>query len=317
MSWERDPLWAKARLFFERAFSESRDDPAFGLWCSLGLELLARAALASVSPTLLAEPDNEHRYLLHALNRGSERTPRKSIAAAQVFSLCRTLFPPFTEEDFKAALALINRRNEELHSGAAAFDEYRPSQWLAGFYRACRSLSTAMGECLVSLFGEEEANVATRILTENQSDVRQRIQSSIAAHRKVFQDKSEQERKDATTKAEELGSQLAMQRHHRVTCPACQCIATVQGTPFGKDHITQGDGCIVVRQPVSPTSFSCSACGLKLQGYAELEAANLGGHYTRTRTCSPEEYYGLINPEDLGQYMEDYLAGLGDEYDNE
>jgi hypothetical protein len=174
-----------------------------------------------------------------------------------------------------------------------------------------------MGECLVSLFGEEEANVATRILTENQSDVRQRIQSSIAAHRKVFQDKSEQERKDATTKAEELGSQLAMQRHHRVTCPACQCIATVQGTPFGKDHITQGDGCIVVRQPVSPTSFSCSACGLKLQGYAELEAANLGGHYTRTRTCSPEEYYGLINPEDLGQYMEDYLAGLGDEYDNE
>ena len=72
MSWERDPLWAKARLYFERAFAESREDPRFGLWCSLALELLARAAVASVSPTLLAEPDNEHRFLLHALNRGSE-----------------------------------------------------------------------------------------------------------------------------------------------------------------------------------------------------------------------------------------------------
>jgi hypothetical protein len=75
MRWERDPLWAKSRLFLERAFDEPREDPLFGLWCSLGLELLARAALASVSPTLLAEPDNEHRFLLHALNRGSKKTP--------------------------------------------------------------------------------------------------------------------------------------------------------------------------------------------------------------------------------------------------
>jgi hypothetical protein len=59
MSWERDPLWAKTKLFFERAFNEPREDPIFGLWCSLGLELLGRAALSSISPTLLAEPDKE------------------------------------------------------------------------------------------------------------------------------------------------------------------------------------------------------------------------------------------------------------------
>ena len=39
MSWEREPLLTKAKLFFERAFNESRDEPLFGLWCSLGLEL--------------------------------------------------------------------------------------------------------------------------------------------------------------------------------------------------------------------------------------------------------------------------------------
>lgn len=317
MSWERDPLWAKARLFFERALDESRDDPAFGLWCSLGLELLARAALASVSPALLAEPNHEHKYLLHALNRGSERTPRKSIAATQVFSLCRTLFSDFTEEDFKIALALTNRRNEELHSGAAAFDEYRPSQWLAGFYRACRSLSTAMGESLESLFGGEEANVATEMLTSIQNDVMQRVKSSIAAYGKVFNNKTSKEKKALAAKAVELGIQLAIQRHHRVTCPACKSVATIQGKPFGKEHTTPGDSEIIVRQAVSPTSFSCSACGLKLEDYAELEVAGLGGQYTRRTTYSPDEYYGLIDPDDLDSHVEDYLASMGEEYDNE
>jgi len=316
MSWERDPLWAKARLFFERAFGEARDSPAFGLWCSLGLELLARAALASISPTLLAEPDVEHKYLLHALNRGSERTSRKSIGAAQVLSLCRTLFPEFTEDDYKVSLALINRRNEELHSGAAAFEEYPPRQWLAGFYHACRSLSGAMGESLVTLFGEDEAKAAIGTLLGNQNDVRQRVASSIAAHRKVFQDKPPEEQEAAKRKAEELGRQLATQRQHCVTCPGCQCIATIEGTAFGKENVTHEDDEIVVRRPVSPNSFSCSACGLKLQGYPELDAANLGGQYTRTTTFSPEEYYGLIGEDDLKTYLEEYTSRQR-EYDNE
>src|SRR5450759_2075672 len=125
MSWERESLLTKAKLFFERAFNESRDEPLFGLWCSLGLELLGRAALSSVSPTLLAEPSNDHKYLLHALNHGSERIPRRSITSSLVFTLCKTLFPQFTEDDLKLANSLINRRNEELHTGSAAFEEYQ------------------------------------------------------------------------------------------------------------------------------------------------------------------------------------------------
>lgn len=317
MSWERDPLWAKARLFFERAFDESRDAPTFGLWCSLGLELLARAALASISPTLLAEPDREHKHLLHALNRGSELVPRKSIGTVQVFNLCRTLFPDFTKDDFTAAIALINRRNEELHSGGAAFDEYPPTQWLAGFYRACNLLSAAMGESLTSLFGKDEASVANETLTENLNDVRQRVESAIASHRSVFKDKSSGDRKSAVAEAEKLGAALATQRHHRVDCPACKCVATVQGRPFGKENISPGKGEIVVRQAVAPTSFACSACGLKLEGYAQLETAGLGGRYQRKTTYSPDVYYGLIDPEDIDSYVEDYLAEQQPEYDNE
>jgi hypothetical protein len=319
MSWERDSLWSKSRLFFERAFDESREDPLFGLWCSLGIELLGRAALASVSPTLLAEPAPDHRYLLHALNRGSEKIPRKSISTGQVFGLCRILFDSFSDEDLSAALALINRRNDELHTGTAAFDKYPSKVWLPGFYRACESLAKSMGESLKSLFGKEEAKIAARMISEFQKEAKQRVLSAIAAHRRVFEAKSPKERASAGTMAKQHVAKLSHRRHHTVTCPACGCAATVQGEPFGVERVSDEGGLIVVRRSMSPRSFSCSGCDLKLLGYAELHAAELGGQYTRRTEFSPEEYYGLINPEsaDLTKYIEDYLAEMANEYDNE
>ena len=104
-------------------------------------------------------------------------------------------------------------------------------------------------------------------------------------------------------------------------CPACSSVATVQGEPFGRERITHEEDFIKIRQTVSPQSFSCSACGLKLQGYAELEAVQLGGQYTRTTEVSPEEHYGLIDPDkfDPSEYIDEYLAerAAGMEWDND
>jgi len=317
MSWERDPLWAKAKLFFERAFSEPREEPLFGLWCSLGLELLGRAALASVSPTLLADP-RDHNNLLYALNRYLGGTPRNSIASRQVFVLCKTLFPQFyNEEDYTISIALLNRRNEELHTGGAAFQEYTATKWLAGFYKACNSLCCSMDETLVSIFGEEEAHVAEEIITENKKEVFHRVSEAIATHRKRFESKPEPEREEARIQSNKRGNELSLKRHHCVTCPACGCTATKQGTAFGKENISHEEDSIVVRQAVTPISFECQACGLNLSGYAELEAANLGGQYTRTTTYTPEEYYGLVNEKDTYEFDEDAALGHYPEYDNE
>lgn len=316
MSWERDPLLAKTRLFFGRAFNTERDDPVFGLWCSLGLEMLARTALASVSPALLAQPEPNQRNLLHVLHRDSEILFPKSISASLVFDLCCKIFPTFSEEDRKVALALLNRRNEELHSGAAAFEEYRPSQWLVGFYHACKSLNTELGETLANLFGEDDAKFAEQLLAENRDNLKKEILSKIAAHKTVFNSKKPAEQKELIDRAEMLVQELSTQRHHTVDCPACACKATLQGTPFGKEHVTnEENGEIVTRQAVLPNEFLCTACGLKLTTNAELEVADLGEHYTRKTTYSPEEYYGLINPNDIDSYLESYMGF--DEYDNE
>jgi hypothetical protein len=317
MSWERDPLWAKCRLFITRALEVPREDPVFGLWCSLGLELLARAALSSVSPALLAKPDPNHKNLLHILHKGSEIPQPRSIDVALAFQLCHQIFQGFTNEDLKLSLALLNRRNEELHSGAAAFDEYSPSQWLVGFYHACQSLTSVLGETLSDLFGEDEASFAEHLLTEDRENLQTRVLNAIAEHTRLFSAKGPDEQSAARAQADASVRELSGKRHHRVVCPACGSAAGLQGTPFGKEHVThEENGEIAVRQGVSPTEFSCSACGLHLTTYAALETAGLADPYTRTTTSSPEDYYGLISPDDLDSYLEEYVRNQ-QEYDNE
>jgi len=309
MSWDRDSLWAKSRVYFERAFDTDREDDIFGLWCAMGLELLARAAVANVSPTLLAMPDKEQKFLLIALGHGSAKIPRRSIATNQVLALCKTLIRDFTEEQFKLASALTGRRNEELHSGTAAFSEYTTQQWIAGFYQCCKILAESQGESLINLFGDDEAKIAEKIITEVTYKTTQKIQSKIAAHKKVFDGKEEIEKESLRAETKKQGEILSHQKHHCVECPACKCTATVQGDAYGREQIKHAEDEIIVRQSVIPTKFICLACELKLNGYGELLSANVANHFTHRVNYSPEGFYGLIDPdniEDMELYIEEH-----------
>lgn len=309
MSWDRDSLWAKSRIYFERAFDTDREGDAFGLWCAMGLELLSRASIAKFSPTLLAEPDRDHKFLLISLGLGSAKISRRSIATNQVLSLCKTLITDFTDEQFKLASALTSRRNEELHSGSSAFSEYQPQQWIAGFYKCCKILAESQDESLTSLFGDDEAKTAENIIAEVDGKIADKIKAQIAAHKRVFDAKSDPERATLESNAEEQGEVLSHQKHHCVECPACDCTATVQGDSYGREQVEHAEDDIIVRQSVIPTKFSCPACGLKLNGYGELSSANVADHFTHRSHYSPEDFYELVDPNDsdaMQSYAEDH-----------
>ena len=53
--WFEEALFAKAVLYVERMEAEPPDHWQYAFWSALALELLARAALAHISPTLLAD----------------------------------------------------------------------------------------------------------------------------------------------------------------------------------------------------------------------------------------------------------------------
>jgi hypothetical protein len=308
MSWEREALWSKAVLFMQRATDKDKESPEFGLWSSLGLELLARAAVAKTSPALLAEPDKDQKNLLHALGVSVSNSP-KSISTIQVLSHCRTLIASFTEDEFKTASSLVNRRNEELHTGAAAFSTFPLQSWIGGFFRCCKVLAEHQDESLKSLFGEDESKVAEEILGKVESDVISHVKSSIAAHARVFETKDADERVKLAEIAQIDSDKLSHKGHHRVKCPSCQCTATVQGATYGGERLEHKDGMIIVRESVVPTKFNCLGCGLKLSGYQELVAAGVGDHYTNRSEYDPPDYYELVDPNDreaMDRYAEDH-----------
>ena len=56
-TWDAEALYNKAQRYAERML-EVESDWEKALWSGLSLELLARAALANISPALLAAPEN-------------------------------------------------------------------------------------------------------------------------------------------------------------------------------------------------------------------------------------------------------------------
>ena len=322
MSWEKNTLFNKSKIYFEKGFKQEKEDPFFGLFCAIGLELLAKAALANISPTLLAEPDREHKYLLHALNLGSPKIPKRTINTSQVINLCTKLIPEFTDELSKIAHSMVSRRNEELHTGSAAFAEYKAQNWIDGLYKCCKILAEHIDETLETLFGSEEAEAALIILNETEEKVVTEVESLIAAHKKVFDSKDKETKSKLINESKEKGEKLSKRGYHKIDCPSCGCTATLQGKVYGEGTVQNLASEIVVRQHVMPNEFNCISCELKLKGYAKLKAAKIANHYTRRTTYTPEEYYGLINPYDESAFEQLYeIQGInipeGDFWDNE
>ena len=83
--WSKDALLAKGQLYVEQMQAFAHDDWRFVLWSTLALELLARATLAHISPTLLADP-KDWNNTLHALGmapKAAKFVPR-SVDISQV-----------------------------------------------------------------------------------------------------------------------------------------------------------------------------------------------------------------------------------------
>src|SRR5665213_3270103 len=131
------------------------DNWQFGFWSSLSLELLARAALANVSPTLLANR-KDWRNIYHALGyppTAKGFTPN-SVITGEVLSILNELRPDFSAELLDFCATHCARRNAELHSGEDAFANLGTSAWLPKFYASCEIFLRSMGKNLDDFFSD-------------------------------------------------------------------------------------------------------------------------------------------------------------------
>ena len=99
-TYDPDALYLKAERYFQHMNALDSDDWEYALWSSLSLEFLARAALANVSPALLAETDKSWSSLYHALGftPTEKKFAPKSIAISEVLKRLSAILADFAKE---------------------------------------------------------------------------------------------------------------------------------------------------------------------------------------------------------------------------
>jgi hypothetical protein len=300
--WSKEALLAKAQRYAETMLSHNKEDWQFGFWSALVLEILARAAMSSVSPALVADGKdwNNILYSLGGQPNANKFTP-KSAEASAIFSRVAATFPSFKSEMLNFSATHLDRRNSEVHSGALPFDGLGSSNWLPMFYASCEALLEIMGEKLEILFGTDESKIARQLIKAYQDDAAKAVKGVIAAHKTIWDGKGKPEQERLSKQAELLASRDI---GHRVSCPACGSQALLLGTPAGSPKVFLDGDIVIEKNPMLPSTFECKACGLKIAGYSKLHACGLGDTYTSTHHYEAADYFG-VSVEDEWRGMDD------------
>jgi hypothetical protein len=185
-TWDSGALLTKAQRYVEEMQQHSHDDWRFAFWSSLALELIARSALANISPTLLAD-HSSWSNLYYALGHSpkAQKFAPKSIAITEVLSRLGEVLSDFDEELRNFCITHTGSRNGELHSGDTPFDGLKSSSWLPSFYRSCDVLLISLSSTLEEMFGDDAAQAARKQMIAAKDLAAKAVMGTIKAHNTV------------------------------------------------------------------------------------------------------------------------------------
>lgn len=300
--WSVEALLDKSQRYASTMLEQDRDSWQFGFWSALALEMLSRATLANISPTLLAEGKdwNNTYYALGHQPSVPKFTP-KSAGIVDLLKRIKSIFPEFTQEMLNFSVLHLERRNTEVHGGGLPFDGLRESQWLAEFYSSSKVLLATLGKDLEFLLGEDESRTANTLIAGLKDKAAQSVKTIIDAHRTIWIAKPTEEKNHLAAQSMLLATR---QYGHRVKCPSCETVALLHGSSIGAPKIDLQGQIVIEKKPMLPSAFECFACGLKVTGYSQLNACGLGDSFTLTSQYDVAEYYGA-SAEDEWMGMEE------------
>ena len=296
--WSEESLFSKAVLYIERMEENSPDNWQYGFWSALSLEILTRAALAHVSPTLLADC-KDWKNLVYAI-RGETITKGHlphSLTARDVRHRLKELVPSFAGEVENFCASHAQRRNSEMHSGQLPFVSVSTNEWLPKFYSACSVLLNSMDKELSDLFSESAVVQAQARIESLEASARLTVEQDIENYKMAWLALEPELRNEASSDANSWAKRSS---GHRVECPACGSNALIQGAPTGGTiSIDTQEGNVIQKQSQLPSSFECRACRLRISGLTKLSACGLGYVFFETYTYTAAEYFELYTEDEL------------------
>ena len=280
-AYDYEALWLKAKLFLNRAMEEGDNRPfdERALWASLALELLAKAALARVSPLLIAEPTEEGTNLLIAsgLMEGDARFT--SVRAKTLYARCHRAFKPFSQAE---ATKITHARNEYLHGGAAGFTSVPEKAWWPRYWTLAVILISALERDAEDLVGSDREAVVEGHLEQNKKNIEYRTEMLIerAKQRLSQYQAGTLPAKVAAEWSPGRPITAGLRYSEPELCPACGDLGTIEGEDAVNvetryEQVADDDFEVAVDVTASSAYFSCSACGLVLDNYQLVEQAGM------------------------------------------
>ena len=251
------------------------------LWASAALELLAKAALARVSPLLIAEPTEEGLNILIATGLVQGNAQFTSVSASTVFRRCERAFKPVSAAE---AMKFAAARNEYLHGSGTGFMAIPPQAWWPRYWSLAVTLITAQDRDVEDLVAQARTSVVEAHLARNAKNIEHRTEALIErARQRLAQYRAGT--LPARIQAEwRSGSDLFTELPCYATqeCPACGGDGVVEGDE-GEQlsfeyHYDLEDGSPIgaeARLEVPVMRSCCEICHLVLDDYELIKQAGL------------------------------------------
>lgn len=295
----KEGLLGKSKVYMQRAFrsKQAGDLDEYQLWASLALELLGKAALARIHPSLVADPT--HYQSLFAACGVQVGTDIKTISAGTLYKRLLHLSKYFDTKvkDFCDTISL--RRNAELHSGEAPFQQMRLEAWEGRYWHAAQIILNILNSSLEEWLGADQARAPSEVVRHAADALVQAARGRVDQAKEHFEKRPKKERLNAiddskTKHAYHYPSLFKLLADHQwgVECPACTGRAFLAGITYGEevlDEVSDEEGWEeVVEKSYGAEELQCPVCDLHLDSREEIEAVGVDPDHTETEVRERE-----------------------------
>lgn len=295
--WDADALWLKSRMFINRAMDSDREFEEQAFWASAALELLGKAALARISPTLIAHPDDDGHSILIASGAVDYTGSFSCVQAKAIWSRCARAFRTFNVSEAKKIAA---GRNEYIHSIGVGFDAIPQAQWWPRYWAQAFILIEHLDQTVPDFVGGARAAEVDGHLAANKQYIERRLATLVERANSLLG----RHRAGALSSRLEaewvLFSAADYQYSESRECPACGSEGLVSGDDVVESHVEYAvrhrhdpeDRFYDPRSvtlDISPYEFRCPTCHLVLDEAELLEQAGVGHLFSAEGDL--EDYY--------------------------
>lgn len=307
----KDSLLIHAKDFNQKAihYFINNEMRYFLIDAAVSVELLGKAYLASIHPSLIVANDLDSLlYACGAVQYQQSKYSIRTIGSRDVFKRCSRLISRL--RDYRKELEIL----ADLRNGLVHFGEYDSA--LAGdimtpYLKYTKTLLDEIGISLEEYFGEFK-DFVTESIQDSVDEVKRQVELLLAKSKSDYEMKfagMDNKTKKAIVEAIEGTYTLSGYDETLVACPACSQLAVAAG---GHDVIEwkpdyDKEGNVENAYPIVilfADSLKCSICGLVLDTFEQLEAAEVETSI-ELEDVDPSDFYEGP-PYDDYDYYRDY-----------